>query len=481
MIKKFPTDFIWGTATSSYQIEGAHFKDGKGLNIWDVFSKTNGKTANGDTGDIACDHYHLYKEDIAMMAKLGMKAYRFSISWARVMPNGYGKVNEAGIAFYSDLIDTLLQYGITPWVTLYHWDLPLALQMEHDGWLNPKIADFFAKYAQVCFEAFGDRVKHWITINEPWVVAILGYGQGVFAPGRISKDEPYIAGHHILLAHAKAVDRYRKSFAHQEGKIGITNNCDWREPLTDKEVDREAAERALLFFLGWFADPIYLGDYPDVMKNRLGERLPEFTPEEKKLLLGSSDFFGLNHYTTMYASDVPLDAPVEEISVYGNGGIFEDQYVKLTVAKDWSKTAMGWAVVPWGLQKLLEWIHQRYDSPSIIITENGCAYEDVVNSDGNCIDEDRISYVDQYLNACHTAIQNGVHLNGYFLWSLFDNFEWASGYEKRFGMVHVDFDTLQRTPKASAYWYQQVMEQNGILDSDKTEHQFILAKNENQK
>jgi len=462
MIKKFPNDFIWGTATSSYQIEGAPAKDGKGLNIWDVFSKTKGKTANGDTGDIACDHYHLYKEDIAMMAKLEVKAYRFSISWARILPNGYGEVNEKGIAFYSDLIDTLLQHGITPWVTLYHWDLPLALQMEYDGWLNPKIADFFAEYARVCFEAFGDRVKHWITINEAWVVAILGYGQGVFAPGRVSKDEPYIAGHHLLLAHAKSVDIYRKSFAHQKGQIGITNNCDWREPLTDKKEDRQAAQRALLFFLGWFADPIYLGDYPQVMKDRLGDRLPSFTLEEQKLLQGSSDFFGLNHYTTMYASDVPVDAPLEEVSVYGNGGIFEDQYVKLTVDKDWPKTFMDWAVVPWGLQKLLEWIHQRYDAPNIIITENGCAYNDTVDNKGDCRDEQRIVYVEKYLTACHTAIQNGVQLKGYFLWSLFDNFEWARGYEKRFGIVHVDFNTQQRTPKASAYWYAQVMEENGI-------------------
>jgi len=216
MTKKFPKDFTWGTATSSYQIEGASFKDGKGLTIWDVFCKTKGKVANGDTGEVTCDHYHLYKEDIAMMAKLGVKAYRFSISWARIMPNGYGEVNEKGIAFYSDLLDTLLQYNITPWVTLYHWDLPLALQLEYDGWLNPKIADFFAAYAKVCFEAFGDRVKHWITINEAWVVAILGHGQGVFAPGRVSTDEPYTAAHHLLLAHAKAVATYRTSFPHKK-------------------------------------------------------------------------------------------------------------------------------------------------------------------------------------------------------------------------------------------------------------------------
>ena len=463
MIKKFPKDFTWGTATSAYQIEGAYLKDGKGLSIWDVFCKTKGKTANGDTGEIACDHYHRYKEDVALMAKLGVKAYRFSISWSRVMPNGYGEVNEKGVAFYSDLIDELLANGITPWVTLYHWDLPLALQLEYDGWLNPKIADFFAEYARVCFDAYGDRVKHWITINEAWVVAILGHGQGVFAPGRISKDEPYLAAHHLLLAHAKAVDVYRTSFQHQQGKIGITNNCDWREPLTDKPEDQAAAERALLFFLGWFADPIYKGDYPAVMRQRLGKRLPTFSEEEQKLIYGSSDFFGLNHYTTMYAADVPVDAPIEEVSVYGNGGIFEDQYVQLSVDKNWAKTDMDWAVVPWGCQKLLEWIHQRYDAPDIIITENGCSYNNSVDDQGNCADKKRVQFVEDYLAACYGAIQNGVQLKGYFLWSLFDNFEWAKGYGERFGIVHVDFETLQRTPKSSAYWYSMVIERNGLF------------------
>ena len=465
MIKEFPENFTWGTATSCYQIEGAYREDGKGLSIWDVFSRTEGKTANGDTGEVACDHYHLYKEDIALMAKLGVKAYRFSISWSRILPSGNGAINEKGIAFYSDLIDTLLQYGITPWVTLYHWDLPVALQLEQDGWLNPKITDCFARYARVCFEAFGDRVKHWITINEPWVVAILGYGQGVFAPGRKSKDESYVVGHHLLLAHAKAVAIYRKEFSQQNGQIAITNNCDWREPLTDSKLDKEAAERALLFFLGWFADPIYKGDYPDLMKERLGDRLPTFTAAEKKLLYQSSDFFGLNHYTTMYASDVPTDSVIEDISVYGNGGIFEDQYVQLSVDKSWSKTSMGWAVVPWGCQKLLEWIHQRYDAPDIIITENGCSYNSGL-AEGRYLDEKRIDFVHQYLNACHAAIQNDVQLKGYFLWSLFDNFEWALGYEKRFGIIHVDFETQQRIPKASAYWYAKVMEQNGVLSAN---------------
>lgn len=459
-MKQFSEDFIWGTATSSYQIEGAWDVDGKGLNIWDVFSKLDGKTAGGDTGEKACDHYHLYEEDVKMMADLGIKAYRFSISWSRIIPNGYGKINKEGIAFYNKLIDSLIAHGITPWVTLYHWDLPMALQMEFDGWLNPKVANLFAEYARVCFDQFGDRVKHWITHNEPWVVSILGYGQGVFAPGRISSNEPYLAAHQILRSHGKAVNIYRTEFAHQAGRIGITNNCDWREPLTSDEDDKRAAQRALEFFLGWFADPIYKGDYPKVMKDQLGDRLPTLTNEDKELLYGSSDFFGLNHYTTMFAQH-STDSN-QENNVKGNGGIFEDQYVKLSVDPSWAKTSMDWAVVPWGLQKLLEWIHERYNAPEIIITENGCAWDDQIDANGVVNDEQRVAFINGYLGACHQAMENGVNLSGYFLWSLMDNFEWASGYEKRFGMTYVDFETLKRTPKQSALWYANVIKQNGI-------------------
>ncbi len=458
---QFPNEFIWGAATSSYQIEGAFNKDGKGPSIWDAFCQIPGKVANTDTGNVACDHYHKMKEDVAMMKSLGLKAYRFSIAWPRILPNGRtNKINQKGIQFYSDLIDELLANDIEPWVTLYHWDLPLALQFEEDGWLGPKITDLFAAYAEVCFEHFGDRVKNWITINEAWVITILGHGQGVFAPGRTSNSEPYLAGHHVLLAHAKAVDIYRRKFqANQKGKIGITNNCDWREPLTHSDEDKAAAQRALEFFVAWFADPIYFGKYPEVMINRLGDRLPQFTAEEVELVKGSSDFFGLNHYTTMYASDAKDE--LVKGSVYGNGGLSEDQDVNLSVAPKWKKTTMQWSIVPWGCQKLLEWIADRYDNPPIYITENGCAFNDTIQ-DGKVDDQARLDFVKGYLEACHQAIQNGVNLKGYFLWSLMDNFEWASGYEKRFGMTYIDFETLERTPKKSAHWYSGVIEQNGF-------------------
>ncbi|WP_053978017.1 GH1 family beta-glucosidase [Mangrovimonas xylaniphaga] len=447
---KFPKDFVWGSATSSYQIEGAWNTDGRGPSIWDAFCQIPGKVFEGDTGDVACDHYHKMKEDVALMKQMGLTAYRFSISWSRIFPQGRGEINEKGIQFYSELIDELLANDIEPWVTLYHWDLPLALQLEMDGWLNKDITDVFVDYAQLCFERFGDRVKHWITFNEAWVVAILGYGQGVFAPGRISNTEPYLAGHHILIAHAKAVQLYRTKFQkEQEGKIGITNNCDWREPLTDAVEDQKAAQRALEFFLAWFADPIYFGKYPKCMEDRLGDRLPRFTEKERQMLLGSTDFFGLNHYTTMLASEAKQ---INAGSVYGNGGLSEDQDVNLALDPNWELTEMQWAVVPWGCRKLLHWISDRYDHPNIVITENGCAYDDqLVNGEVN--DEKRVEFFKGYLEECAKAIEEGVNLTGYFAWSFMDNFEWASGYSKRFGMHYVDFDTLERTPKASAKWF----------------------------
>jgi len=453
-MNKFPKDFVWGTATSSYQIEGASDLDGKGPSIWDAFCSIPGKINNNETGDVACDHYHKFKEDIKLMKNMGVKAYRFSIAWSRIMPTGKGAVNEKGIQFYSELIDELLKADIVPWVTLYHWDLPLALQLENDGWLNKDITEYFKEYADVCFDKFGDRVKNWITLNEPWVVSILGYGQGVFAPGRVSNSEPYLAAHNLIIAHAKSVKLYREKYAHQKGEIGISNNCDWREPLTDSKEDKEAAERALEFFIAWFADPIYKGDYPKVMKERLKERLPSFSEEEKELIKGSSDFFGLNHYTTMYAAN--SDGITKEVAVNGNGGISEDQDVDLSVNKDWKVTLMGWAVVPWGCKKLLKWIDKRYNQPNIYITENGCAYPDKL-IDGEIDDQERLEFYQEYLKACQEAIAEGVNLKGYFAWSFMDNFEWALGYEQRFGLHYVDFETLERIPKKSAHWFKKAI------------------------
>ena len=456
----FPVDFIWGGATSAYQIEGAWNENGKGPSIWDVFTMIPGKIKNFEHGNVACDHVHRYKEDVALMKKIGLKAYRFSISWSRILPAGRGEVNPKGIEFYNNLINELLANEIIPWVTLYHWDLPAALEFEMNGWLSDEICDAFAEYAKICFTHFGDRVKNWITINESWVVAILGYGHGVFAPGKVSKDYPYIVAHNLIKAHAKAVAKYRADFQLiQQGKIGITNNCDWREPLTNDPSDLDAAQRGLEFFLAWFADPIWKGDYPEVMKQRLGHRLPTFTEDEKKMIKGSSDFFGLNHYTTMLAANANTK---DAGSVYGNGGLSEDQDINLSIDPAWKMTSMQWAIVPWGCRKLLEWIDHRYDHPEIVITENGCAFNDsLVN--GAVDDLDRIAFFKGYLTEIKNAIDKGVNVKGYFIWSLMDNFEWALGYDKRFGIVYID-ENLKRIPKASAYWYSHVIEKSRVVD-----------------
>ncbi|MBC2607253.1 GH1 family beta-glucosidase [Pelagicoccus albus] len=461
-MKTFPEDFLWGTATAAYQIEGAAAEGGRGPSIWDAFAMIPGRTFEGHSGIKACDHYHRWEEDIALMKEMGVGCYRFSISWSRVQPDGKGEVNEEGIAFYNKLIDGLVEAGITPWVTLFHWDLPLALQMEHDGLLNPEIANRFADYARICFQRFGDRVKNWITLNEPWCSSFLGHGNGYFAPGRTCNSEPYVAAHNLLRSHAYIVDAYRKEFQKEQGGvIGITNNCDWREPKSDRPEDVAAAHRALEFFLGWFADPVYFGDYPASMRERVGERLPKFTAEDARLLKGSSDFFGLNHYTTMIASE-----PAEEVhgagDIKGNGGMMEDQQVELSEDPSWEKTHMDWNIVPWGCRKILEWIDKRYGHPPIYITENGCAMPGEDDREVALNDTRRVEFLKGYLEACHQAIENGVDLRGYMCWSMMDNFEWALGYSRRFGLHWVDFETGERQPKASAKWYSATVKANGF-------------------
>lgn len=457
---RFPKGFVWGAASSAYQIEGGCKGTGKGPSIWDAFAAIPGKTRNGENGEIACDHYHRLKEDVALMRKTGLHAYRFSISWPRLLPTGRKEINTEGVRFYNHLIDELLANEIVPWATLYHWDLPLALQLSSDGWLNPDMDRYFAEYADLCFEYFGDRVKNWITLNEAWVICIFGHWRGIFAPGRVSLEEPYRVGHNLLRAHARAVAVYREKYQSlQKGRIGMANNCDWREPATESEKDVRAAQRALEFFLGWFADPVYLGCYPESMVSRLDRRLPKFTPEELELLKGSVDFFGLNHYTTMLAEH--CDNPKPDAGTYDNGGIAQDQSVELSVDPDWDKTAMQWSIAEWGCRKLLHWIDQRYDHPEIILTENGCAFDDRFE-DGEINDVQRIDFLSRYIRQCHRALNEGIRLKGYFLWSFLDNFEWALGYSKRFGIHHVDFNTLKRTPKASAKWYADVIRRNGI-------------------
>lgn len=459
MSKKFPDNFVWGSATASFQIEGAAKQYGRGMSIWDAFCDTPGKIEGGDNGDVACDHYHRFEEDVKMMKDLELQAYRFSIAWPRIQADGKGEVNQEGLDFYNRLINCLLEHGIEPWVTLYHWDLPLALQIEHDGWLNKDIVGHFEKYSRICFENFGDRVKHLITLNEPWCAAVLGHGIGVHAPGRISSSEPYITAHNLILSHARAYRVYKDEFAHQNGTIGITNNCDFRYPLTDTAEDIAAAERSMEFFLAWFADPIWKGDYPAVMKEYVGERLPKFSEEEKQEVLGSSDFFGLNHYTSMLASEPKEDDKLVS-DIAGNGGMIDDQKVALSNDPTWEKTHMQWNIVPEGCGDLLKWIAARYDNPIIYITENGCACDEPTEE---AADNDlmRKNYYESYLRESRKAIEAGVDLRGYFAWSLMDNFEWSFGYNRRFGMCRVDYETLERKPKMSARWLSQTISCNG--------------------
>lgn len=459
-MRSFPDDFLWGCSTSAFQIEGGWDEDGKGPSIWDVFPMIPGVIDNDDNGRIGADHYHHIDEDIALMVNLGVKAYRFSFSWSRLLPHGYGNINKNGIEFYSHLIDRLLEHDIIPFATLFHWDLPLTLQFEKDGLLNPCIVDHFVEYADVCFNYFGDRVKHWLTINEPYVYAMFGHGFGIMAPGRKSMDEPYIVAHNLLRSHAKIVNHYREKYQHkQNGKISIPLNCDWREPLTDNPADVAAAKRALEFYLGWFADPIYNGDYPDIMKKNVGDRLPIFSDEDKQLIRGSTDFFGLNHYTTFYAAQAKEgDTENDPIT---NSGFFADQLVELSSDPAWGKTEMGWNVVPWGLRKLLHWIDNRYNQPDIYITENGCAFVDIPE-DGQIKDMKRIAYLNDYITECHKAISDGIKLKSYFLWSLMDNFEWMFGFAKRFGLHYIDYETGERIPKDSAFWYRDVIKANGL-------------------
>jgi beta-galactosidase len=458
---------MWGSATAAYQVEGAAQEGGRSPSIWDAYCAVPGNIVNGESGAVACDHYHRYKEDIKIMRDLGLPYYRFSIAWTRVLPKGRGEPNPEGIKFYNSLIDELVANGIKPVVTLYHWDLPQCLDEEYGGWLGRQVIADFEHYAATCFEHFGDRVGSWITFNEPWCSAVLGYANGEMAPGHKSDAgrEPYQASHNILLSHAHAVRRYRTDFQEkQRGVIGITLNVDWRESLTDKQEDKDACQRALDWMLGWYADPVWKGDYPENMKGFLGDRLPKFTEEEKALVKDSSDFFGLNHYTTGYITAPEGEAST--LSMWGNvqsGGYFADQNIAVTDDPLWKRTDMDWAVVPWGLKKLCAYVQERYHPRGgIIITENGTAVrEDTVEAAIN--DKFRVEYLQGYIAQMHQGIQEGVDIRGYFAWSLLDNFEWGSGYSKRFGMVRVDYTTQERTVKNSGKMFSEVVKTNALV------------------
>lgn len=453
--RRFPREFVLGVATSSYQIEGAHDEDGRLPSIWDTFCRTPGKVVRQENGDVACDHYHRYREDVALMKSLGMHAYRFSVAWPRVLPTGFEDApNEAGLDFYDRLVDELLAAGITPWVTLYHWDLPQPLE-DMGGWPDRRIVDHFVRYADIVSRRLGDRVGHWITHNEPWCAAMLGYMTGEHAPGHKDWPAALAAVHHILLSHGRAVPVIRENVG-AHAKVGITLNLTPGVPASPSAADAEATRHFDGFFNRWFLDPCYGRPYPSDMVadyRRMG-RLPEgpipFLREGDIAEMGAkTDFLGINFYSRAILRS-------EEVSEEDNAPR------TIPVPGPDQQTDMGWEVVPDALRGLLVRVGEEYPVGALVITENGAAWPEGPDADGRVRDERRRQYLHDHLAACLDAIDEGAPLTGYFAWSFMDNFEWAFGYEKRFGIVHVDYDTLVRTPKDSALWYRTVAE-SGVL------------------
>jgi beta-glucosidase len=447
----FPAGFLWGSATASYQIEGAWNEDGKGPSIWDTFSHTPGNVKNGDTGDEACDHYHRWRDDIQLMRSLNLQAYRFSTSWPRILPQGRGQVNQAGLDFYSRLVDGLLEAGITPFITLYHWDLPQALQDE-GGWAVRSTAEAFVEYADVISNALGDRVKNWITHNEPWVAAFMGYQTGGHAPGIKDWNTAIKAAHHLLLSHGLAVPVIRQNSS--DSQVGITLNL---IPAEAGSPDA-ASYNALRYYDGyinrWFLDPLYGRYYPADMTAAymkhgfLPDGLNFVQPGDMETIAVHTDFLGINYY--MRAISGESEPTADPFAAMSSG------------PEDEERTEMGWGVYPDGLYSFLNRLHFEYQPPKLYITENGASYSDAPDADGRVQDTRRLTYLQRHFATAHRAINNGVPLAGYFVWSFMDNFEWAHGYSQRFGIMWVDYETKERIAKDSALWYKEVIAQNGF-------------------
>ncbi len=441
----FGKKFVWGTATASYQIEGAFATDGRSPSIWDTFSKTPGKVQNGDTGDIACDHYHRYENDFDLMQQMGFNAYRFSISWSRVMPNGRGEINAAGMAFYDRIVDALLERGIEPYVTLYHWDLPQILE-DTGGWLNRDTAFAFAEYTNAVTQVLGDRLKNWTTLNEPWCSAFLGYGVGVHAPGQSDFAASLQATHHLLLAHGLTMPIIRNNVA--DAKAGIVLNPAPVYPASNSSADIAAAHRADGFQNRWYFDPVFGKGYPTDTLASYGAYAPKVEVGDLEIIAAPLDFIGINYYTRTVVKDAVVEAIPAPHTLLGY------EYVDLPNVP---RTFFNWEVYPQGLTDFLERLQYDYKPKSIFISENGATYQDHLEADGSIHDTERTLYFQQHLAASLEAVQNGVKLDGYFAWSFLDNFEWAEGYEKRFGITYVDFVTQKRTPKQSARWFQDFL------------------------
>jgi beta-glucosidase len=441
---QFPQDFLWGAATAAYQIEGFPLADGAGPSIWHRFSHSPGHTFNGDTGDVACDHYHRYESDVALMGELGLKTYRMSVAWSRILPEGKGRVNHAGVDFYARVIDAILEAGIIPNVTLYHWDLPAALD-DLGGWLNPDVASWFGDYAATVFDALADRVPMWATLNEPLVVADGGYMHGNLAPGHRNLFEVPIVSRNLLRAHGMGVQAFRARNA-SNARIGIVTNMEPKYAATDSPEDLAARERAEAYANRQYLDPLLLGRYPEEFPEMFGDAWIEYTNDDFHLIQQPIDVLGVNYYSRgVVKQDEDLlpfrIAPVKQEGLH---------------------TEMGWEVFPEGLTTILVWIKDRYGDIPLYVTENGSAFADpAAPIDGRVDDPLRADYLRQHLRAIRSAMMQGVNLRGYYAWSLLDNYEWSHGYSKRFGIVHVNYDTLERTIKSSGHYYSSIIASNG--------------------
>ncbi len=448
----FPQGFMWGAATSSYQIEGAWNEDGKGESIWDQITHSPGVIKNGDTGDIACNHYHRYEEDVRLMRELGLKAYRFSISWPRIFPTGKDSVNWKGVEFYDKLINLLIENEIDPFITIYHWDLPLTLN-KIGAWESLEVVDAYVNYADFLFNQFGDRVKYWITFNEPMIFTFYFYLAG-FHGKRGNLAGAIRASHMVNVAHARAIQAYRNS-QHSEGKIGITLNLNPVYAESSSPLNEQATRLVDGFMNRWYLDPILKGEYPQDIVELLSDKVDlSIITERDRELLGAhrGDFLGINNYSCTRV-DLKRERDLNNL-------------IKLMSPRRPKKgvevSDMGWEVYPEGLHDLLIRIDKDYDHPVIYITENGMACKDDVIMEGIVQDDDRISYIKRHLEAVHRAINKGVKLKGYFVWTLIDNFEWIEGYSKKFGLIKVDFATQERSWKKSAFWYKHVIQENGF-------------------
>ncbi|XP_050371137.1 beta-glucosidase 11-like [Argentina anserina] len=475
-----PPDFVFGASASAYQVEGAADQDGRTPSIWDTYAH-EGKM-DGATGDVACDQYHKYKEDVQLMVKTGLEAYRFSISWSRLIPNGRGPVNPKGLQYYNNLIDQLISNGIQPHVTLHHADLPQALEDEYGGWVSPNIVKDFTAYANVCFEQFGDRVAHWTTMNEPNVFVLGGYDIGFLPPQHCSapfgvncsrgnsSTEPYLAIHNILLSHASAAALYKQTYQHkQRGFIGINVFSYWFIPRTETQHDQVATQRAMDFYFGWVVHPLVYGDYPRVMKKNAGSRIPTFTSAESAQVQGSFDFIGLNYYVTLYAEDFSAALNIQERDYTADSAI---QIYPL----DFNQSTFEYPITPWGMEELLEYIKQNYGNPPLYIHENGQR----TRRNSSLEDWSRIEYMHGHIHSLLNVIRNGSNARGYFMWSLLDSIELLDGLKSSYGLYYIDLDDpeLKRQPKLSAHWYSKFLKKKNFTphSASDADHQRYFSR-----